>query len=191
MKAADPQSAIEGNLPVWFSPIFSLAVVVGTVANNALTAYSSGLVLQTVGVKLRRSITVIADGIFGVTVTLLAVLVWDFVDAMNTLLQLIVVTVAPLMSVYLADMWLRRNRYDGRALESASADGQYWYSNGYNVAGIVAFVAGFAASMLTVGTTFYVGPINTLLGGLDISFEVGLLLPAIIYILAKRRNLTI
>ena len=189
MKAADPQTAIESNLPVWFSPIFSLAVVVGTVANNALTAYSSGLVLQTVGVKLRRSVTVIADGIFGVTVTLLAVLVWDFVDAMNTLLQLIVVTVAPLMSVYLADMWLRRNRYDGRALEAASTDGQYWYSNGYNVAGIVAFVVGFAAALLTVGTTFYVGPINNLLGGLDISFEVGLLLPATIYIFAKRRNL--
>jgi purine-cytosine permease-like protein len=191
MKASDPQTAIETNLPSWFSVIFSLAVVVGTVANNALTAYSSGLVLQTVGVKLRRSITVIADGIFGVTVTLLAVLVWDAIDAMNTLLQLIVVTVAPLMSVYLADMWLRRNKYDGRALEAGSPTGQYWYKNGYNVAGIVAFLVGFTASLLTVYTTFYVGPINNLLGGLDISFEVGMLLPAAIYIAAKRNRLAI
>jgi len=191
MKAADPQSAIEGNLPMWFSPIFSLAVVVGTVANNALTAYSSGLVLQTIGVKLRRSVTVIVDGIFGVTVTLLAVLVWDFIDAMNTLLQLIVITVAPLMSLYLADMWLRRNKYDGRALEAGSPNGKYWYTNGYNVAGILAFLAGFAAALLTVYTTFYVGPVNALLGGLDISLEVGLILPAVIYIAAKRGKLHI
>ncbi|MEY3845765.1 MAG: hypothetical protein RJA66_32 [Actinomycetota bacterium] len=191
MQAEDPQTAIENNLPLWFSPIFSLAVVVGTVANNALTAYSSGLVLQTVGVKLRRSITVIADGIFGVAVTLMAVLVWDFIDAMSTLLQLIVVTVAPLMSLYLADMWLRRNNYDGQALEAAQVGGKYWYSNGFNVAGITAFLVGFTASLLTVGTSFYAGPINNLLGGLDISFEVGLVLPAIIYIVAKRRNIKI
>ena len=52
LQSEDPQSAIEGLLPSWFSPVFTLAVVVGTVANNAMTAYSSGLVLQTVGVKL-------------------------------------------------------------------------------------------------------------------------------------------
>jgi purine-cytosine permease-like protein len=163
----------------------------GTVANNAMTAYSSGLVLQTIGVKLKRSITVIADGIFGVILTLTAVLVWDFIDAMNTLLQLIVVTVAPLISLYLADMWLRRNKYDGPALEAAAKGGKYWYTNGYNVAGIVAFLAGFTAAILTVYTTFYEGPILGILGGLDISFEVGITIPAIIYILAKRNKLAI
>jgi purine-cytosine permease-like protein len=191
LQAKDPQTAIEGLLPTWFSPIFTIAVVVGTIANNAMTAYSSGLVLQTVGIKLRRSITVLADGIFGVIITLLAVIVWDFVDAMNTLMQLIVVTVAPLMSVYLADMWLRRNKYDGRALEAGSPTGIYWYSNGYNWAGIVSFLIGFAACLLTVSTTFYVGPLNPVFSGVDISFEAGLILPAIIYIAAKRNRLTV
>ena len=191
LQAEDPQTAIEGLLPAWFSPLFTIAVVIGTVANNAMTAYSSGLVLQTVGIKLRRSITVIADGIFGVIITLLAVIVWDFVDAMNTLLQLIVVTVAPLMSLYLADMWLRRNKYDGRALEFAKPTSQYWYTNGYNIAGIVAFLAGFTAALLTVYTTFYEGPLLSLLGGVDISFEVGIIIPAIIYIAAKRNKLAI
>ena len=191
LQAKDPQTAIEGLLPTWFSPIFTIAVVVGTIANNAMTAYSSGLVLQTVGIKLRRSITVLADGIFGVIITLLAVIVWDFVDAMNTLMQLIVVTVAPLMSVYLADMWLRRNRYDGRALEAGAPNGIYWYSNGYNWAGILSFLIGFAACLLTVSTTFYVGPLNPVFSGVDISFEAGLILPAIIYITAKRKRLTV
>jgi purine-cytosine permease-like protein len=191
LQAEDPQTAIEGLLPAWFSPLFTVAVVIGTVANNAMTAYSSGLVLQTIGIKLRRSITVIADGIFGVIITLTAVLVWDFIDAMNTLLQFIVVTVAPLISLYLADMWLRRNKYDGPALEAATKNGKYWYTNGYNLAGIVAFLVGFTAAMLTVYTEIYEGPILGLLGGLDISFELGIILPAVIYILAKRNKLTI
>jgi purine-cytosine permease-like protein len=191
VQAKDPQTVIEGLLPAWFSPLFTIAVVIGTVANNAMTAYSSGLVLQTIGVKLRRSITVIADGIFGVILTLTAVLVWDFIDAMNTLLQFIVVTVAPLISLYLADMWLRRNRYDGPALEAAAKDGKYWYTNGYNIAGIIAFLVGFTAAMLTVYTEIYEGPILGMLGGLDISFELGIILPAVIYILAKRNKLTV
>jgi len=191
IQAEDPQTAIEQQLPAWFSPIFAVAVVVGTIANNALTAYSSGLVLQTVGIKLRRSITVLADGIFGVIITLLAVLVWDFIDAMNTLLELIVVIVAPLMSLYLADMWLRKNKYDGRSLEAGKEGGPYWYTNGYNVEGIVAFLVGLTAAVLTVYTDFYVGPINNMLGGIDISFEVGLILPAAIYILTKRGKLVV
>jgi purine-cytosine permease-like protein len=191
VQAEDPQTVIEGLLPAWFSPLFTVAVVIGTVANNAMTAYSSGLVLQTIGVKLRRSITVIADGIFGVIITLTAVLVWDFIDAMNTLLQFIVVTVAPLISLYLADMWLRHNRYDGPALEAAARNGKYWYTNGYNIAGIVAFLVGFTAAMLTVYTEIYEGPILGMLGGLDISFELGIILPAVIYILTKRNKLTV
>jgi NCS1 family nucleobase:cation symporter-1 len=189
LKAQDPQNAIQALLPVWFSPVFALVVVAGTIANNAMTAYSSGLVLQTIGVKLRRSVTVIADGIFGVIITILAVLVWDFVDAINTLLQLIVIIVAPLMSVYLADMWLRRNRYDGRDLELGHPNGKYWYSSGYNIAGITSFGVGLTACLLTVYTDFYVGPVNQLLGGLDISFEVGLLLPGLLYLALMNKKL--
>ena len=191
LQAEDPQAAIEQNLPAWFAPIFAIAVMVGTIANNAMTAYSSGLVLQTIGIKLRRSITVLADGIFGVIVTLLGVLVWDFIDTMNTLLELIVVIVAPLMSLYLADMWLRKNKYDGRSLEAAVEGGPYWYTNGYNIEGIIAFLVGLAAATLTVWTDFYVGPVNDLLGGIDISLEVGMLLPAIIYIATKRNRLSL
>ena len=118
-------------------------------------------------------------------------MVWDFIDAMNTLLQFIVVTVTPLISLYLADMWLRRNKYDGPALEAAAKGGKYWYTNGYNIAGIVAFLVGFTAAMLTVYTEIYEGPVLGLLGGLDISFELGITIPAIIYIIAKRNKLKI
>jgi purine-cytosine permease-like protein len=182
-KASDPQTAIESVLPGWFSPLFTVAVVVGTIANNAMTAYSSGLVLQTLGIKLKRSITVIADGVFGVFITLLAVLVWqDFVKAVNNIMELIVVTVAPLISLYLADMWLRRNKYDGRELEAGRIGGAFWFMGGVNVYGFIAFFAGFGAALLTVWTDFYVGPLNSVFNGVDISLEAGIILPAVIYI---------
>lgn len=72
---SDPQTALATILPSWFTPIFLLTVVLGTIANNAMTAYSSGLALQAVGVRLRRSRSVALDGTLGVALTLYALLV--------------------------------------------------------------------------------------------------------------------
>lgn len=46
---SDPQRGLEGLLPGWFVPLFLAALVLGTIAINALTAYSAGLALQAVG----------------------------------------------------------------------------------------------------------------------------------------------
>ncbi|MFB6713126.1 MULTISPECIES: hypothetical protein [unclassified Streptomyces] len=48
----DPQTSPEDIVPGWFHPLLLLAVVLGSVANNTLTAYSSGLALQAVGVRI-------------------------------------------------------------------------------------------------------------------------------------------
>jgi hypothetical protein len=45
----DPQTALDGIMPAWVRPAFLLAVILGAVANNAMTAYSSGLALKAVG----------------------------------------------------------------------------------------------------------------------------------------------
>jgi nucleobase:cation symporter-1, NCS1 family len=76
----DPQSALGGILPGWFRPAFRLAVVLCTIANNAMTAYSSGLAPQAVGVRIRRSRSVAIDGTLGVALTPYALLVSNFLD---------------------------------------------------------------------------------------------------------------
>jgi NCS1 family nucleobase:cation symporter-1 len=121
----DPQSALGGILPGWFRPAFLLAVVLGTVANNAMTAYSSGLALQAVGVSIRRSRSVALDGTLGVAMTLYALLVSDFLDTVASLLQVMVALLGPSMAIYAADILLRRNRYDGRDLSDETRTGPF------------------------------------------------------------------
>ena len=62
----DPQTTLAAILPGWFYPVFLLAIVFGSITNNVLTVYSSGLCLQAVGIPLSRSITVLFDGVLGV-----------------------------------------------------------------------------------------------------------------------------
>ncbi|GAA1936909.1 purine-cytosine permease family protein [Kitasatospora viridis] len=178
----DPQGALEGILPGWFRPAFLLAVVLSAVTNNAMTAYSSGLALQAVGVRIRRSRSVALDGTLGVALTLYALLVSNFLDTVNSMLELMVVLMGPTLAVYAADVLLRRNRYDGRQLGDETPSGPFWYSAGFNPAGVTALLVAAGAAALCTDNPFYTGPLARALDGIDLSLPVGTLLGAGLYL---------
>jgi purine-cytosine permease-like protein len=183
---ADPQAALVGILPSWFKPAFLLAVVLGAIANNAMTAYSSGLALQAVGVRMRRSRSVALDGGLGVALTLYALLVSNFLDTVSNMLQLMVVLLGPGIAIYVADIWLRRNRYDGPALSDQARGGPFWYTAGVNWAGAAALLAGAAVASQCLSTPLYTGPIARVAGGMDLSLPAGILVSAAIYLTIMR-----
>ncbi|WP_336628738.1 MULTISPECIES: purine-cytosine permease family protein [unclassified Microbacterium] len=185
---SDPEAGLEKFLPGWFAPIFLISVIVGTIANNAMTAYSSGLALQAVGIRLPRSRTVLLDGTVGVLMTLFALLVWNFLDSVSSVLQLAVTVLAPVMGVYLADMLWRRNRYDGAALADDSRGSRFWFTGGVHIPGAVAVLVGIGASLMCSATLVFTGPIAAALGGIDLSVPVGLLVPFVLYLLLVRRS---
>nr|MBS1899350.1 cytosine permease [Actinomycetota bacterium] len=185
---SDPEAGLEKFLPGWFAPIFLISVIVGTIANNAMTAYSSGLALQAVGIRLPRSRTVLLDGTVGVLMTLFALLVWNFLDSVSSALQLAVTVLAPVMGVYLADMLWRRNRYDGAALADDSRGSRFWFTGGVHIPGAVAVLVGIGASLMCSATLVFTGPIAAALGGIDLSVPVGLLVPFVLYLLLVRRS---
>lgn len=184
---SDPVAALEGILPGWFGPVFLVAVILGTVANNAMTAYSSGLTLQAIGIKLPRTRTVLFDGTLGTLMTLYAVLVSNFLDTISTALQLAVVILGPVMSVYVADLIWRRNAYDGPGLADETPTSPYWYSAGINVVGVATLGAGILLSLMCASVTFFTGPIAHAISGVDISVWVGCLVPGAAYLLLMPR----
>ncbi|MFI0466123.1 purine-cytosine permease family protein [Saccharopolyspora sp. 5N102] len=68
---SDPQAALESIMPAWFAPVFVIAVVVNTMANNGMTAYSAGLCMQSIGVRLPRVPAVLVVGVIGTAMTAL------------------------------------------------------------------------------------------------------------------------
>ncbi|MEU9702232.1 cytosine permease [Streptomyces sp. NPDC047981] len=183
---SDPQTALEALLPGWFTPVFLLALVLGTIAINALTAYSAGLALQAVGIRIRRSLSVVVDGVVASSLTLYALLVSNFLDTVSNVLQLTVVLLGPATALYATDIALRRNRYDGQALMDESRTSPFWYSAGFGVPGALALGAGVTAAALCVNT-LYTGPIAAALGGIDLSLPVGIAVTAACYALLRPR----
>ncbi|MFD5710480.1 purine-cytosine permease family protein [Streptomyces pharetrae] len=186
----DPQTALGGILPGWFEPLFLLALVLGTIAINALTAYSAGLALQAVGLRVRRTVSVLADGAVAVALTLYALLVSDFLDTVSDVLQLTVVLLGPATAVYAADILLRRNRYDGPALTDETPRGPFWYTGGVNWAGAAALAAGVTVAALCVNT-LYTGPIAAALDGIDIALPAGIGVAGTVYAVLMRRSPTV
>lgn len=185
----NPQTGLEGVLPGWFTPVFLLALVLGTVAINALTAYSAGLALQAVGIRIRRSVSVLVDGTVAAALTLYAVLISDFLDTVSDVLQLTVVLLGPSMSIYAVDIMLRRNRYDGLALGDETPGSPFWYTGGVNLSGALALAAGVTAAAVSVDT-YYTGPVAEFVG-MDLSLPAGVLISAAVYAGLMRNSRTV
>jgi purine-cytosine permease-like protein len=184
---SDPQGALQQILPGWFAPVFLLALVLGTISVNALTAYSAGLALQAIGVRISRSRSVLVDGAASVGLTLYGLLISTFLDTVGNVLQLTVVLLGPSMAIYATDIVLRRNRYDGIALADDTRSSRFWFRAGFNPAGALALPSGIVAAALCVDTV-YTGPIAALVGT-DLSLPVGMVTAATVYLLARPRRL--
>ena len=177
----DPQSSLSALLPAWFYPVFLVVIVLGSITNNVLTAYSTGLALLAVGIPWRRSVTVIFDAVVAVGITCYALFISNFFDSLNSILELTVALLGPAITIYAVDIALRRNGYDGLELEDQSATGRYWYQRGFNLAGLTALAVGTAAASLFLDTTLFVGPFSKALDGADLSVFVGPIVAGIIY----------
>ena len=94
-----------------------MVIIVSSITNNVLTAYSSGLALQAVGIKARRAVSVFIDGVVAISLTIYALFISNFFDALNNFLSLSVAVLGPCVAIYVTDSLLRRNQYDGLATE--------------------------------------------------------------------------
>jgi cytosine/uracil/thiamine/allantoin permease len=87
------------------------------------------------------------------------------------------------------DYFLRGGHYDHTDLMRWGG-GRYWFDNGTAWPGLVAFVVGIVASVACSNSPSFESPLaQSWLGGADLSFEVGLLLPALLYYLMARHRL--
>ncbi|GGI46004.1 purine-cytosine permease-like protein [Agromyces flavus] len=178
----DPQLTIGEIVPAWFTPIFLAIVVLGSVTNNVLVAYSTGFYAQGLGVRISRAGTVVITGILATLAAGWFVYVApSFLDTLNASLELSVTVLGPLVAIYAVDIALRRNRYDARSLADLRPGAPFWYTRGWFVPGTIAMVAATTVSVLMANTTLYVGPVAAALGGADLSAIVGPVLAGALY----------
>jgi purine-cytosine permease-like protein len=185
----DPQLTIGEIVPAWFTPVFLGMIVLSSVTNNVLVAYSTGFYLQALGVRISRAATVVVTGVIATAVAgWVLFLTPSFLDTLSSSLELSVTVLGPLVAVYAVDILLRRNRYDGRALDDTTPASPFWYRGGVFLPGVVTMLVAPAVAVMMANTTLYVGPIAAALGGADLSALVGPVLAGGLYALLWLRT---
>jgi len=180
----NPTTAYVGVLPGWLAALTLVAIAIGAVAANVLNIYSGAMAFLTMGfpVHLKRARAYVALG-FGVVGFLIAlVALGDAAASYENFLLVIVYWIGPWLGVVLADQWLRRDRMPLELLYDRS------YSN---PAGLIAMVVGIVVSVVLFSNqTLFTGLVPRVVPEIgDITFFVGTLLAAGLYVVLARRRI--
>ncbi|MER5744983.1 purine-cytosine permease family protein [Streptomyces sp. NPDC002225] len=182
----DAVAGVEKLLPGWFQSLFLALVLGGSVTNSIVTLYSSSLNLQVLGVPWSRSRAIVISAAVTAGGSLCALFLTDFTSSLLSFLSLLIIVFAPWGGVFLADMLMRRCRYDADALHTGR-DGTYWYRSGYHPAGMAALLIGMVFAALTCDSELWTGPLVAPLGGADLTL-LGSVVSGLVYWALARRT---
>lgn len=108
----------------------------------------------------------------------------SFLNAFKSFILFLLAFFVPWSAVNLVDYYfVSREQYDVQAL--SDANGRY---GRWNWPGILIYLFGVLVQMPFISTKIYTGPMVERLGGVDISWIIGLVVPSILYYLFARRN---
>jgi len=178
---SDPIAGVEPFVPGWLFVLYILAAVGGSIANNFGAYYSSGLVVQAVGLPLKRYQATALDTVVSTAIVLYILLIESFTTVLHNFVALLVVWLGPFGAVWITDALLRRWRYDAKQIHDVSPRGAHWGRHGVNVPGWVALLAGVAVCLLTIDAPILEGPVSHALAGADLTWTLGPLVSACAY----------
>ncbi len=177
----NPTGSFTGHLPTVLADLTLLAIAIGAVAANVLNIYSGALSFVAMGVRLplalRRAIVALVFGVIGFIVALTGL--HDAGEKYTNFLLIIAYWIAPWLAVVFCDQFLRR-RTPLSQIEPMLFDRKHT-----NWAGPVAMLVGMGLSIwLFSNQTEYVGLVPRHVPSVgDITFEVGFVLTAAIYLI--------
>jgi NCS1 family nucleobase:cation symporter-1 len=168
---SDPVAGLKPFIPAWLFILYVLAVIGGSLASNVPVFYSSGLSLQSMGLKVKRWVATMMDVLISTALVAVIVFVADFTSALNDFVALLLVWVGPYGAIWICDGY-RRGWGQNQLPQSEPRRA---------LTGWIALAAGMLIGALTMRSPLYDGPIATALGGTDLNWVLGFLVAGGMY----------
>ena len=170
--------------PRFFGPLFVLAILSG-MSTGTTSLYGTGLDFSSVFPRLSRARATLFIGVLACALIFIGRFVFTLESSIDTLITLIIVTTTPWMVIMMLGYLVRRGYYLPEAMQvfnRGQKGGPYWFNGGWNLPGMIAWIASSSLALLTVNSPGqFVGWLGNLAGGLDISLLAALVLPAVLY----------
>jgi NCS1 family nucleobase:cation symporter-1 len=161
---------------------FSIAF--GKVTVTSLNAYGSFMSIATIVSGFRRGLRIsmwhrffYVLAMIGISVGLALTGRHSFLKEFESFILCLLAVFTPWSAINLVDYYcFTRARYDVPAL--SDPDGRY---GRWNATGITIYLVGILVQVPFLSTSFYTGPLVAPLGGVDVSWILGLLVPGALY----------
>ncbi|MAB96555.1 MAG: cytosine permease [Pseudomonadaceae bacterium] len=166
------------------------SIVFGKVTITTLNAYGSFMSLATIvsGFTGRQEISKNVRMLYilimvGLATALALLGRHSFLHDFSAFIIFLLTFFTPWSAINLVDFYLvTKERYDIPAL--SNPDGRY---GRWNIPGILVYAIGVIIQLPFIATSFYTGPLVETLGGIDISWIIGLTLPGLMYYVVARK----
>lgn len=171
---------------------FSIAF--GKLTISTLNAYGSFMCAATVISGIRGTVSVshaqrvmFVLCIVGASTAVALIGEASFIGAFKSFILFLLAFFTPWSAINLVDFYfINKEKYNVTAL--FDPDGQY---GRWNVTGITTYIVGVLIQMPFISTSLYTGPLVGTLGGVDISWIIGLVIPGAMYYLCAKPNVPV
>jgi purine-cytosine permease-like protein len=172
--------------PTWYAIPIVLVALAGSFAQAGLCVYGTGLDTSSIIPALKRVPATLLIGVIGTGVVFVGSFVYNLVSAASAFLIILIVITAPWVVINIEGYLLSGRRYHPYDLQVFNLTprvrgGAYWFSSGWNLAGMAAWLPATVIGLLFVNCTFYVGPFANAAGGVDLSFVSAAVIGGIAY----------
>lgn len=158
--------------PVWLVLPLLLVAIVGSLGQGSIVLYSMGLDLDAILPKLSRAKSTILVALISAALVFVGKFLFDAEAAVTNSVLFLTALATAWASISMFMYWRTRGSFDLvdlQAFNSGKSGGKYWYSSGWNLKAVVAWVLGSALGIFAISSADYVGPISEALGGVDLS----------------------
>ena len=172
--------------PAGFTAAIVVIALVGSCAQGALCVYGTGLDTSSIFPSLKRVPATLLIGLAGTVLVYIGSFVYNLVSAATAFLVILLVVTAPWLVINLIGYTFSRGRYYTQDLQVFNmqpriSGGAYWFTNGWNLAAMLAWFPAIVIGMLFVNTALYVGPWANAAGGIDLSFISAAAIGGVLY----------
>lgn len=175
-----------GASPAWYIIPLVIIALIGGFGMGVLNLYSSGLDLEGLFPRLRRVQTTSITAAVAVVLLYAGVFLVSAVDALTASVLVMNAFILPWTAIMvIGAIRHRRSGYDVvdlQAFAHGRREGRYWFTHGWNLPAVAAWLAGSTFGVLAVNCPLYVGPLANLAGGIDLSCLGSAAVTVVIYL---------
>ncbi|MGC9963153.1 MAG: cytosine permease [Acidimicrobiales bacterium] len=176
--------------PTWFLlPMLLILGLASNIASAGMSLYNAALDIGSWPFFYRVRRWQITSGLSGVAfgLTYALVIASNFVTNLTSFVTIMIVTATPWMVIAGINYVMSHGNYataDLHAFAMPGARGRYWFSGGINVRALVAWAVGVTFGLMFSSTTLFIGPLESSVNGVDLSWLMAAVAGGVVYIVA-------